>query len=284
MDVFHQGRKKCLGAANADLWALIYQKLDSTTGMRLTLRWTKGHANDIQVYQQYNVSPRDLLGNLCADRLAERGAEGGQVTLQDAMCFKWHLSIVRQIQARAIVILLQLSQRKPLQNRPPPRKRLKNIPAAGLVLATQHTITCYGQTLQCNTCLKHSPASEKGRKWFLQSPCQVDRDLVRAITVGTTKPTVVPPGKQVRVGNAKLHSTHALKVYRGLYFCAKCGYHASAKAQYLSKPCDPHDSNVAMQRVIRLHAGKLPSGLKAWPNDQASRDPTIAFNSYMDLE
>ncbi len=45
-----------------------------------------------------------------------------------------------------------------------------------------------------------------------------------------------------------------------------CGYYAFAKAQKLLEPCVAR-GEAAKTRVKALREGKLPRGLKTWPND-----------------
>ena len=70
----------------------------------------------------------------------------------------------------------------------------------------------------------------------------------------------------VQVGAVKLHTSHLLFCFKGLYFCARCGYHASAKAQKLVNECTIRGPE-ANNRVRRLREGKLPSGMARWPNE-----------------
>ena len=101
--------------------------------MQLHVLWSKGHADNVETFTSYNVSPRNLFGNLCADRLASMGAEAGQVYAQDAAHLKWHYALVKKVQARAIVILSATMQRasalvkQPSQGRPSSRDLLQRL-------------------------------------------------------------------------------------------------------------------------------------------------------------
>ena len=93
--------------------------------------------------------------------------------------------------------------------------------------------------------------------------------MTDAVFAGSTKPTQVPNGQRVQIGRQEVHPSHTLAVFKGLYFCTRCGYSGSEKVQKLSKECAPNAD--APKRVLRLRQGKLPSGLKAWPNEQATK-------------
>ena len=266
VDIFLAGRAKCFQASNADLWKRIFARIDAGE-VTLELQWSKGHADDLDTYVRYKVTPLNMFGNICADRLANIAAESAQVSMQDAMNLKWHYSIVKQIQARAVVILASACEKDSTLAKMPPRVKLPAITSTGYALATQHRVTMISATLHCQDCLLHSSACEKGRKEFLATPCNPNTQMLRTMIVGSTKPTVVPVGQRIQVGRMPLDSSHKLKVYKGLFFCAHCGYHASEKAQMLSKPCQPKNMQEAIRRVLRLHSGKLPSGMRHWPNE-----------------
>ena len=101
---------------------------------------------------------------------------------------------------------------------------------------------------------------------FLCSPCVVDKGRVKSITLGNTKPMVIDNNGKLQVGASKLHISHKICCYKGLFYCMACGYHASAKAQHLAKECIARGP-AAQKRVAHLGQGKLPSGLKQWPNE-----------------
>ena len=148
--------------------------------------------------------------------------------------------------------------------------KIRKRPVEARALASQHSFTCVGRTLHCDKCLRHSDSTEKGRDLFLQSPCIVDEQMVRTIRVGNSRPTDIPTTRSVQVGRVTLDASHRLCVYRGLYFCTACGYHASMKAQKLALECKDR-SSAAINRVRRLRQGKLPSGLSQWPNQEGQR-------------
>ena len=216
--------------------------------------------------QSYNVTPRNLFGNACADRLAELGSKEAEVLLQDVYNVKWHYALVRRIQARAVVILSSVLQRSSTLVKPPKRPRVVEWKSETMVISTQHRFTSMTRTLHCDRCLKHSDASEKGRKLFLASPCIENKEMTRSIAIGNTKPVSIENKGNVQVGRLRVHIEHELCIFKGLYYCTKCGYHASAKMQKLAGKCDQRGP-AAIKRVISLRKGKLPSGLRVWPND-----------------
>ena len=90
--------------------------------------------------------------------------------------------------------------------------------------------------------------------------------MVNAIFKGSSKPATVPLERIVQIGRRSIHATHQLCIYKGLYYCTKCGYHAHAKAQKLLWPCQERSAE-GVKRASRIAQGKPPSGMSRWPND-----------------
>ena len=268
VDAFIKGEQFCMTAANSDIWRELFDCIE-TRALTLQLQWSKGHADNPETYLSYGVTPRNLLGNLCADALAGRGAEVGQVSYQDSMNLKWHRALVKRIQARAVVIL-NATQSKSLQKSQACEKvkplKVRKVTTSGLAVATEHRFTTLSRTLHCYVCLRHSGHTQAARRAFLQSPCKVDITMVNAIFKGSSKPATVPLERIVQIGRRSIHASHKLCIYKGLYYCTKCGYHAHAKAQKLLSPCQERSAE-GVKRASRIGQGKLPSGMSRWPND-----------------
>ena len=77
----------------------------------------------------------------------------------------------------------------------------------------------------------------------------------------------------MQVGKLPVHASHNMMVYNGLVFCKSCGSWAAKKFQNLAKACDPvgrnaDDTERIRQRALSSLQGKLPRGLKSWPNSK----------------
>ena len=267
-DLFFAGRARCLEAANADLWCELWTCIDDKS-LDVKLQWVKGHGDDLQVFQDYQLSFVDVVGNTLADRLANYAAELYQVWQHDVFNVHWHHSLVQKIQARAICIFHKvLESRTSAVVTNKDKTKLRPLSRSALAFRSQHKFTTInGKVLTCRTCLGQSPPSEAGMRSWLLSPCVPDRALELATRCGNNRPSDVPSGKKVVVGRRQLHHSHKLAVFRGLFFCTVCGYTASVKAQQLAKPCERSDPAAAVRRVLALRQGKLPSGHRHWPND-----------------
>ena len=263
VDVFLRGRDACRLSENADLWLLIWQKLDEGHVV-LSLRWIKGHAaQDPEMYIKYNVQVVDAFGNGAADALANRAACDAEVSTQDYTTFFWYVSLVKKIQARAVIILSTALERdaSPM----PCRLSTREQPTFAVAMSSQHKCALFAGHLHCTACFQSISATDRGVKQWLRQPCVPNANMIRAITFGTTRPTELPHGQAVRIGRSMTHSDHKLLNYRGLYFCGLCGYYAAGKAQKLLGPCTSRGKK-AVTRVLALRAGRLPSGLNSWPN------------------
>ena len=276
-DLYWKGELHCLRSANADLWKELWTTI-SDKSMTVILEWSKGHADDPDVFARYSVSRRNLFGNLCADRLAERGAELAQVALQDAMNVRFHYALARNVQERAVVIMTHALQRKSTMTAAERSRKLRRISATGQTLSTQHRVVAMSRSLHCSRCLRQSVATMQGRLDFLASPCEPDTQMIRSIAMGNTRPVSIPLGRSVRVGQCTLHSSHVLRIYRGLYFCTQCGYTASAKAQKLVSPCTER-GQAAQKRAARLLKGVLPSGMTSWPSETTRRPHLVELQT-----
>ena len=224
------------------------------------------------------MTPQDLFGNIIADGLAVRAATLYQVWTQDSFTVKWYYSLVRKVQARAVAILIDcLEPRKsftPAARLPKP-KRLSNTAHA---MQSQHQVAIMGSTLQCCRCNQHSPPGDKAIKRWLATPCAPDRAMSQVMRFAATRPTAVPQGTVITVGRSTIHGDHSLSLYKGLYFCKKCGYHASSKAQKLRHDCTGMSSKAAKDRVLSLLRGELPSGLLRWPNERQAELEVLCLN------
>ena len=271
VDLYARGRAACLSAEHSDLWRRIWSILDRGVVI-LRLVWVKGHSDEFAIAEQYMVEPVNVFGNTYADALADRAAEEHQVSLQDAITTRWHFSAVRNIQARAIVILMSTLQRRSSATMVPKVVALRAPTIAGLAVTSQHEFNVLGRVLHCCKCHGVSPSSASGRKQWLATSCRPDVARDSELSVGVTRPTRLQAGRSVRVGHVTLHASHTLCVFRGLFFCSSCGFNASVKAQKLVAQCSgPGSDGAGKRRAARLLAGKLPSGLSNWPANFVSK-------------
>ena len=269
VDLYLQGESAASGSANGDLWADIYE-LIRTKSLEIFIRWSKGHATEENV-RQYGISAKDAFGNIVADSLADRAAQLHQVFQEDAFAAKWHLDLVTRIQKRAIVLLNLFGLREQQKIPKQPIDRPATMSIAGHAITSEHAFTCFRKTLFCYKCHQTSPKGVAAIREWLATNCRPDRILQATYTAGTLRPTRIPQDREIRVGNATIHPTHAVMVFRGLYFCRSCSCFAIKKLEKLAKPCNPagkgpEDAKRKRLAVVALLQGKLPRGVNQWPN------------------
>jgi len=145
------------------------------------------------------------------------------------------------------------------------------LPLQAVQLASQHTLVLIGGRHFCSSCLRWRPTgAAQARAWLsacapLPALTRVYRDssLAGARRVPADALPVVIKGKEV-------HGTHELALFRGLYFCRKCGMYSASRVAKLASECLP-PNRFAAGILLRIQRGLLPSGMKAWP------DQIVAF-------
>jgi hypothetical protein len=101
---------------------------------------------------------------------------------------------------------------------------------------TTHSVDPTGR---CTKCLC-GPTATLPRLLFLRSPCA---------------------GRP-----AELHSSHTIRLTRGLWWCERCGGSGSRKFVKLSRPCEAPSAS-AKRTVGRLLKGERPYHLSQWPDE-----------------
>ena len=87
-------------------------------------------------------------------------------------------------------------------------------------------------------------------------------DLLRA---SEARPVRVG-ARPVFVGAVALDQAHDLKVFRGLYYCLRCGCIAGIAVQLLRKPCRGWSTEEGRRTLARLGKGLLPRKMISWPD------------------
>ena len=193
-----------------------------------------------------------MIGNACADVLAERGAILGEPTLQERVDVLWFHSQVRRIQMRlALVVQKAVLQKRGVVEQAVSQRRLI-LPMGWALLRTKHTAQQSRCWLWCLTCgVRVSKTNHKAVVQWLYSACS---DLVpRAHLV-------------VRLGVAS-HVTHAISYHRGVWFCKLCGRYAIQKVVSLQHPCPKVPLMSGVRLLDRIQKDKLPWGIYRWPDD-----------------
>ena len=93
------------------------------------------------------------------------------------------------------------------------------ISSGGLELASKHSLVMVAGSWHCSRCLKHMPqGSPELAAWFA-ADCDPGEGESVSRRVGLSRPSSLPEGVGVYACRHQLHQTHALAVFRGLYYC-----------------------------------------------------------------
>jgi hypothetical protein len=136
------------------------------------------------------------------------------------------------------------------------------------------TIKGAAARLACNRC--QQVISKVGIiQWLKRNPCRpARRDAGRDVAEG------VKPAKRavVRVGRVHLHRSHQLRCTKGIWWCTRCGFYASAgggksSVKKLARQC-MQPTRAGRQVMERMYKGLTPRADIDWP---ATRELYVAM-------
>ena len=127
--------------------------------MAMTISWVQGHADDPTILEAYSVSLYDLLGNSCADKMANAAADLHKVFEFDAFNVKWHYALIQKVQAKALCIFQHvLEPRISLVPHGPKLPKQVALGKSASAFKSEHSmVTIQGKTLYCTKRLETSP-------------------------------------------------------------------------------------------------------------------------------
>ena len=272
---------------NAALWyeiGKLWQKYEGA----ITVRKTKAHIDEKTFCSEPSLCEEDFIGNFLADRLVARGAAERKVT--DAQ-----VCVANSIRGRTVNILKRMVAVQKLfverhgvaeeGMRPDRLPRSLTIVQAA-VRDTKHSLEVCPTAARFVKQLPHrvecvecgSSVSRDGAvvSW-LRSECSRPEMCPSALT-----PELEKPKKLVRVGRSDLHSSHNLRVFKGLFFCVRCGAYATASGcvqkespKFLCKECSGVKTRATEGYIRRLARGLPPRTDMSWPPLQAIREDAL---------
>ena len=269
----------------ADLWTHLW-KLVTDKGLTVHARWVKSHIDKHpDAFTQFpQLTARDVVGNSCADALADRGAAYAEIDINDANPYLYLTATLTRVQLRLIAILRYLVTTYP-RTRTDPTRDPTGVPPhptptlQSAVLRSTHVITNDGSRLRCLRCLSTQPAKNSltVRHW-LASPCATCLPLGSqgiGAELGGDRRIPLPRRFTVRYGMRSSHVSHWLTTLKGLVFCSRCGLWAGQRLRRLASPCSAPTTSgsLALKRITR---GQLPWGLREWP-EQRHREVTFVL-------
>ena len=117
---------------------------------------------------------------------------------------------------------------------------------------------------------------------WLSAKCLPNYELQAVLAKATSQPQTCSrqAGVEQEVyigGKFKADPSHDLGVFRGLFYCSKCGAYGGLRPRRLRLPCKPPDARLQQTKkphwryaIDRIRSGLLPSGLLQWPDGQSS--------------
>jgi len=254
--------------ANADLWA-DFLRHARRRALRPTFLWIKSHITAQQVVE-YSAAARDIIGNEMADALAERAGFEARCCPDDLHRHRWASSTIQLVQRRLMAVRrLQL-----LGSTPADRKAAKaakgRVPApsralAAWSIASQHEVVSASAApagIWCSRC-KQVPEQGLARAW-LRTKCVPRPDFARICAASAAQPSSLF-GMCLVIGAREVHGSHSMHLFKGIFFCSKCGYYSGKKLQHLREACIGTLTKAGAASLSRLRSGKLPSGIVQWP-------------------
>ena len=167
--------------------------------------------------------------------------------------------MANHIQLRIATIVCNLPKRKHVSKQwhdfAPPKVN----PITQAEADTEHNISVTTSVAQCSKCLSRVHIKSATYIAFLKAPCKPAQftDEHTASIIG-----------QVTIRNQTTHITHNMHSYKGVTYCAACGFLAQRRMQSLIKPCNGSDARTMHgQRVLdAIAAQQLPPGVTHWPD------------------
>ena len=264
---------------NLDLWAALFALVRSRPG-RVALLWVKAHClDDPSLIRSYCVPFEHVIGNACADVLADRGAGLAAAAGDDVYAYRRLSLLVHRIQTRRVAVLHHLVVHFPREmSGSRPLSRPPRLPLSGHALASQHVAIVVGSRWLCAACgcgLAAGASRVQVLEWFATACCPNRRAAVLHLdsVLGSSacRPVFVPAACPVVLKDVLVHSSHRLFVFRGVFCCSVCGHLAGHHLRLLRAVCPGVALESGRRNVARLRAGLLPWGVKAWPRVPVSR-------------
>ena len=157
-------------SANCDMYHELFS-LRLQKRIQVTVRWMPSHQTNLtEIPTELNITELDLKANRLADLLAGKAAARHQLPKPVVRNYLYYPELVRKIQKRLAVLLLNLPPRETHTNKKQkpdaPRQSLDD-----LLANTAHTLSITGPRLQCTKCLNSFKLASTSCKNWLNTQC-----------------------------------------------------------------------------------------------------------------
>ena len=187
----------------------------------------------------YGVSWMDQVGNMCADAMADKGAELNQVLPTEAESYNALQSTVINIQQRLLALAVELVQAFPTKKAEQTSQAAAIPPVTAALICTNHVVVYAREQMhwRCARCattpvrLPGDTIAAAVRQW-LSTQCEEGRCTLTRVQRVPVAIRQVPLFK----GRA-IHDTHVLHSFRGIIFCSLCGAYVAERMRNLAVHC-----------------------------------------------
>ena len=265
------------------MWYAVGMGLTGRVG-RLGVRKVAGHTTRAMVDSGL-VLEQDFVGNGFADEHADAMAAAVQLDEVLVATLRMREQLAIRIQKRLVSTTLAAIREDPRPQavdeadwdpsgypvEPPPPAPEWRHPLAILAEGSQHQLQWEAGDIQdaarvfCTQC--RGSASSRALAGWLRTGC------TPAIGAGAGVERVhLPNGQPVDVGYQRLHASHRLRHLRGIWWCGKCGCHATSalgrksRASGLVRGCAGFTTTGTAYTLRRLNSGLTPKMGQVWPS------------------
>ena len=251
-EVFNKGIETAKLCINHDLLVPIFKSIEDKS-LQVTMKWMPSHRTEDTL--PAGVSLTDLMGNNKADLMAGQAASRHCIDLNIAASVLFYSSLIKRIQKRLACILCSLPNRPKMV----PRNPVVKDKIEAVMHRSAHVCFTVNNRVHCARCKSNFSLHTPNLQDWLNSPClAIGSDIDRPIPI---------PFDVVHIGKLVIHSSHKLRIYRGLIFCNKCGSISRySKLGLLAQICEP-PKYYGSNNLVRLNRGQLPINVDVWPAD-----------------
>ena len=257
-DNFLKGEEVAHTLTNYDLYVPLHRIIREKQ-IVFTVRWMPSHLSD-PVKSKGKTRPdwvtdMHIWGNDTADILADIAARYAQVSLRNQVRVKSATYLVRRIQNRLATVVCHLPHR--VKGVREPKAVVPRTPLTQLIAASQHDLVLNNGTWKCMACHSVFTSENKKFKEFISTECVPPKAVSGDFAFKGT----------ININGQSSHSTHSLRIYRGIFYCVKCGGLGHKKLDLLAGHCSTvkeHGSRV----IAKIGLGLLPPGISAWPSEE----------------
>ena len=279
---------------NGDLWANFAQ-LYVERRAPMTFKWVKSHQTARMVVHGTS-STRDLHGNILADAFADKAAERAQLPEDITDAYFSATSIAYHIRKRFIAVHMSINRYeqkngkqdivRDYKEKREPKPKISQEYADDVLRQFGHD-PCFfhskGSTcFQCRLCRRTSTINKLGefakvgqcipaapvQPTYVEIADQILRDnggeeagmdLQQAYRLAMQQPSMPPAlaSQPPMVGKTRVHESHHIHHFRGVFICSQCGFYVTKAARRLARPCGPSTTG-SRAFLARFEAGTFP--------------------------